>query len=45
MKLYVLSGPKETRRICLCWIQKDSRILSHDQACLMHAEEVDGRWS
>ena len=32
MKLYVLSGPKETKRICLMLDPERFRILSHDQA-------------
>ena len=46
MKLYVLSGPKETKRICLMLDpERFPYIVTWPSICLMHAEEVDGRWS
>ena len=46
MKLYVSPGPKQTKRTC--WIL-DLEILPYIVTWpvkgLMHAEEVDGRWS
>ena len=46
MKLYVSSGPKQTKRTC--WTTDPERfpyIVTWPVKGLMHAEEVDGRWS
>ena len=46
MKLYVSPGPKQTKRTC--WILDLERlpyIVTWPVKGLMHAEEVDGRWS
>ena len=46
MKLYVLSGPKETKHICLMLDpERFPYIVTWPSICLMHAEEVVGRWS
>ena len=46
MKLYVSPGPKQTKRTC--WMLDPERlpyIVTWPVKGLMHAEEVDGRWS
>ena len=46
MKLYFSPGPKQTKRTC--WMMDPERfpyIVTWPVKGLMHAEEVDGRWS